>query len=416
MQGRKKMAEFNTLDDFDFKNKFVLFRADLNCPLNKETLEIEDGNRIQQTMPTLKELLSKGAKVAILSHQGRPGDWDFKDLTCQTRMIEKLLGQKVKYVDDICGPVAIEAIRSLSPGEVIVLKNVRELPYEMEKKTAEEHAKTELVTKLAPLFDIYVNDAFGASHRSQTSLVGFAAVLPSAAGRLMEKELLALKTVFENPARPAVFVLGGSKFGETVLMVERILAKRIADWVILVGVAGNAFLMSRGVKLGGPTEKLIEKEITPEALASARKLLSEKGERILLPFDVAVEVDCYRRDIMVGDLPQEYPIMDIGRGSMEKFARVISHAGTVFISGPAGVIEKDVFAQGTREIMQATTYSKAFSVIGGGHTVAAAERFGFFNKFSYVSTGGGALETFLLGKPLPVVEALKAAKYRKCPS
>ncbi len=408
------MFDFNTLDDFDFKNKSVLFRADINCPLNKETLEIEDGNRVQQTMPTLKELLSKGAKVTILSHQGRPGEWDFTPLNCHAKMIERMLGQKVKYVDDVCGPVAIEAIRSLSPGEVIVLKNVRDLPCEMEKRTAEEHAKTELVTKLAPLFDIYVNDAFGASHRAQASLTGFTAVLPSAAGRLMERELKALKTVFENPARPAVFVFGGSKFGETVRMVERILAKRIADWVILVGVAGNAFLMARGVKLGSPTENMIGKEITPEALEAARKLLAEKGERILIPFDVAIEVDCYRRDIMVGDLPQEYPILDIGRGSMEKFAKVISHAGTVFISGPAGVTEKDVFSQGTREIMQATTYSKAFSVIGGGHTVAAAEHFGFFNKFSYVSTGGGALETYLLGKPLPVVEALKAAKYRKC--
>lgn len=410
------MSEFNTLDDFDFKNKFVLFRADINCPLNKDTLEIEDGNRVLQTMPTLKELLSRGAKVAILSHQGRPGEWDYVPLTCHTKMIEKHLGQKVKYIDDIYGPVAVEAIRSLSPGEVIVLKNVRELPFEMEKKTPEEHAKTELVTKLAPLFDIYVNDAFGASHRSQTSLVGFTAVLPSAAGRLMERELKALKAVFENPARPAVFVFGGSKFGETVKMVERILTKRNADWVILVGVAGNAFLLARGVKLGGPTEKLIEKEITPEALATARTLLAEKGERILLPFDVAIEVDSHRRDIMVGDLPQEYPILDIGRGSMEKFSKVISHAGTVFITGPAGVTEKYVFAQGTREIMQATIYSKAFSVIGGGHTVAAAENFGFLNKFSYVSTGGGALETFLLGKPLPVVEALKAAKFRRPPS
>jgi phosphoglycerate kinase len=410
------MSDFNTLDDFDFKNKSVLFRADINCPLNKETLEIEDANRIHQIMPTLKELLSRGAKVVIISHQGRPGEWDYTPLTCHAKLIERILGQKVRYVDDIFGQAAIEAIRSLSPGEVLVLKNVRDLPYELEKKSPEEHAKTDLVTKLAPLFDIYVNDAFGASHRSQTSLVGFTAVLPSAAGRLMEKELKALRTVFENPARPAVFIFGGSKFGETTKMVERILAKRSADWVILVGVAGNAFLRARGVRLGGPTEKMMEKEITPEALEAARKLLTEKGERILLPFDVALEVDCYRRDVMVGDLPQEYPILDIGRGSMEKFSRVISHAGTVFISGPAGVTEKDVFAQGTRELMQATTYSKAFSVIGGGHTVAAAEHFGFFNKFSYVSTGGGALETYLLGKPLPVVEALKAAKFRKCPS
>jgi len=409
------MVDFNTLDDFDFKGKTVLLRVDINCPLKKDTLEIEDDNRIQQIMPTLKELLSKGAKVAILAHQGRPRDWDYIPLDRHAKVISKLLGKEVKYVDDLLGQVAMEAIRSLSPGEVMVLKNVRDLPYEQEKKTMEEHAKMELVTALSPLFDIYVNDAFGASHRSQCSLVGFQAILPSAAGRLMEKELKALKTVFENPARPAVFILGGAKFGEAVKVVDSIIGKKIADWVILVGVTGNAFLKARGVKLGRPSEELLGKEMTPEDLEAAKRLLSEKGEKIILPFDVAIEVDCHRRDILVGDLPQEHPVLDIGKGSIEKFDRVLHGAGTIFMSGPAGMIEKEPFNQGTKELMLAATHSKAFTVIGGGHTVSAAEKFGLFHKFSYVSTGGGALETFLLGKPLPVVEALKAARNRKCP-
>jgi phosphoglycerate kinase len=415
LKGEDFMVEFNTLDDFDFKGKTVLLRVDINCPLNKDTLEIEDDNRIQQIMPTLKELLQKGAKVAMLAHQGRPGDWDFVPLDRHAKVISRLLGRTARYVDDILGETAFEAIRSISPGDVVVLKNVRELPYEQEKKTMEEHAKMELVTVLSPLFDIYVNDAFAASHRSQCSLVGFQAVLPSAAGRLMEKELKALARVFSDPARPSVFILGGAKFGESVKVVDRLIGKKIADWVIIVGVTGNAFLKARGVKLGAPSEEFLAKEMTPEDLASAKRLLLEKGEKIILPYDVAIEVDCRRRDILVGDLPQDHPVLDIGRASIEKFSHVIAGAGTVFMSGPAGMIEKEPFALGTKDLMLAATHSKAFTVIGGGHTASAAEKFGLFHKFSYVSTGGGALETYLLGKPLPVVEALKAAKGRKCP-
>lgn len=410
------MLEFNTLDDFDFRGKTVLLRVDINCPLHKDTLEIEDDNRIQQIMPTLKELLRKGAKVAILAHQGRPGDWDFIPLDRHAKVLSRLLGKEAKYVDDLLGRTALDAIRSIAPGDAIILKNVRELPYEQDKKTMEEHSKMELVTTLAPLFDIYVNDAFGASHRSQCSLVGFQAVLPSAAGRLMEKELKALGQVFSSQARPSVFILGGAKFGDSVKVIDRILGKKIADWVIIVGVTGNSFLKARGVKLGAPSEEFLVKEMTPEDLAAAKKLLLEKGEKIILPYDVAIEIEGRRRDILVGDLPQDYPVLDIGRESIEKFSRVIAAAGTVFMSGPAGMIEKEPFALGTKDLMLAATHSKAFTVIGGGHTVSAAERYGLFHKFSYVSTGGGALETYLLGKPLPVVEALKAAKNRRCPS
>ncbi|MGD0056771.1 MAG: phosphoglycerate kinase [Methanomassiliicoccales archaeon] len=403
------MKEFNTLDDFNFQDKTVLLRVDMNCPLAKDTLEIEDDNRIRQIMPTVKELLNKGAKVVILAHQGRPGDWDFSPLDRHAKVLSTVMGKEIRYVDDILGEKAVSAMRSLQPGEAIVLKNVRELPYEQEKKTMEEHSQSELVKVLAPLADYYVCDAFAAAHRAHCSLVGFEAVLPSAAGRLMEKELNALKNVFDSPAKPSIFVLGGAKFGDSVKVVDRVISKKIASLVILVGLTGNAFLKARGVKLGKPNEDALSKEVTPEALTEAKRLLAEKGDKVLLPYDIAVEIDGKRKEILVGELPLDYPILDIGKGSIYKFAKVISGAKTVFMSGPAGMIEKKNFALGTKELMIAITKSKAYSVIGGGHTVGAAEGFGLVDSFSYVSTAGGALETYLLGKPLPAVEALKAA-------
>jgi phosphoglycerate kinase len=403
------MKEFSTLDDFDFQDKTVLLRVDINCPLAKDTLEIEDDNRIRQIMPTVKELMNKGAKVVILAHQGRPGDWDFAPLDRHAMVLSTVMGKEIRYVDDLIGQIAVSAIRSLQPGEAIMLKNVRELPYEQEKKTMEEHAQSDLVKVLAPLADYYVCDAFAAAHRAHCSLVGFEAVLPSAAGRLMEKELNALKNVFDSPAKPSIFVLGGAKFGDSVKVVDRVISKKIASMVILVGLTGNAFLKARGVKLGKPNEDALAKEVTPEALAEAKKLLEEKGGKVLLPYDIAIEMDGKRKEILVGELPLDYPILDIGKGSIYNFARVISGAKTVFMSGPAGMIEKKNFALGTKELMVAITKSKAYSVIGGGHTVGAAEGLGLVNSFSYVSTAGGALETYLLGKPLPAVEALKAA-------
>jgi len=403
------MKEFNTMDDFDFRHRTVLLRVDVNCPLSQETMEIEDDNRIRQVIPTIRELVDKDAKVVIMAHQGRPGDWDFCSLEKHSVLLSKYLSKDVKYVDDIVGETAIDAIKSLIPGEVLLLKNVRELPYEQEKKAMEEHAQCELVTKLAPLADFYVNDAFAAAHRSQCSLVGFPAVLPSAAGRLMEKELIALSQVFTEPNKPSVFILGGAKFGDSIKVIERIIKTGTATWVILVGLSGNAFLHVRGVNLGEPSQKALEKELTLENLEAAKKLFLERGERIILPFDVAIDKDGKRQEVMVGDLPLDYPILDIGHGSLAKFAKVISAAKTVFMSGPAGMIEKEQFAWGTKELMNYMVHSKAFTMIGGGHTVGAAEKFGLSHSFSYVSTAGGALETYLLGKPLPAVEALKTA-------
>lgn len=402
------MKQFNTLDDFQFEDKTVLLRVDINCPLDKETLKLTDDNRIRHIVPTVRELLDDGAKVVIIAHQGRPGEWDFVNLQQHAECLSKYLCKQVKYVDDILGETALSEIKSLTPGNVIMLKNIRELPYELEKKSAEEHANSELVQTLAPLFDYYVNDAFATAHRSQCSLVGPPCVLPSAVGRLMEKELTALSSVFSDTHHPSVFILGGSKFSDAIKVMDRALTSKAADMIILVGLTASAFLVARGVDIGEPSRKALEAELTLETLEAAKKLLRERGEHILLPFDVAVEEeDGKRKNLLVGDLPINAPIYDIGKRSIEKFTKVIDPAKTVFMSGPAGLIEKEQFTRGTRDLMTAMAHSNAYTLLGGGHTVGAAERFGMSERFSYVSTAGGALETFILGKPLPAVEALR---------
>ena len=274
------------------------------------------------------------------------------------------------------------------------------------------HAEGEIVRTLAPLIDYYVCDAFGASHRSQCSLVGFAAKVPSASGRLMAKEMFALNAIFSNPRRPSVFILGGAKFGDVSEMIDRVLGNGTADTIILVGLAGNAYLLARGVDIGEASTKVLQEELTPENLQAAKDILEKYGQKVLLPVDVAVERDGRRVSVNIGDLPTAEPALDIGDATAEKFAKVIRSSKTCFMSGPAGMIEKEGFETGTRILMEAMVDSGGQSVIGGGHTGGAAERFDLADRFSYVSTGGGALETFLLGQPLPVIEALKYSKQR----
>lgn len=401
------MKDFHTLEDFDFKDKTVLLRVDINCPLDKETLEIINDSRIRRIIPTVRELMGKRAKVVILAHQSRKGKWDFTPLDQHSKRLARHLNHDVIYVDDVMGDDAKNTIKNLEPGNVLLLGNVRALDLETAKIDMEGHSKSELVTELAPLIDYYVCDAFGAAHRSQCSLVGFAPKVPSASGRLMAKELFALSAIFDNPRRPSVFILGGAKFGDASDMIDHVLGSGMADTVILVGLAGNAFLLARGVDIGAASEKVLQDELTEENLNAAKRILSKYGQRILLPVDVAVERDGKRVSVLVGDLPSEEPALDIGDASIEKFRKVLLSSKTCFMSGPAGMYEKAGFEDGTYEIMSAMIQSGAQSVIGGGHTVGAADKFDFTDRFSYVSTGGGALETFLLGEPLPVVEALR---------
>lgn len=401
------MKDFHTLEDFNFKDKTVLLRVDINCPLNKETLEIINDARIRRIIPTVRELMGKRAKVVILAHQSRKGKWDFIPLEQHAKRLARNLNSQVKYVNDVMGDEAKKAIADLRPGEVLLLGNVRELDSETAKLDMFGHAEGELVNALAPLIDYYVCDAFGAAHRSQCSLVGFPIKVPSASGRLMAKEIFALKAIFDEPRRPSVFILGGAKFGDASEMIDHVLGTNMADTVMLVGLAGNAFLLARGIELGEASTEILKEELTPENLQAAKDIMAKYGQRVLLPTDVAVERDGKRVSVLVGDLPVKEPALDIGDASIDKFRKVILSSRTSFMSGPAGVYEKEGFGIGTKGLMDAMIESRGQSVIGGGHTVGAADSFDLTDRFSYVSTGGGALETFLLGQPLPVIDALK---------
>jgi len=404
----KQTKEFLTLDDFDFKGKTTFLRVDINCPLDERTKKITDISRIRAATPTIRELIGKGARVVILAHQGRPGDWDFVSLEEHSRKLEEVLGVNVKFVADVCGDKAQEAVKSLRNGEVLMLENQRFNPDEMKEKTALEHSETSCIRNLAPLGDIFVSDAFSAAHRSQCSLVGFTEVMPSAAGRLMESEITSLSRLV-NPLKPSIFIFGGAKFADSIKVVDNLLEKGTAGQVILVGLTAQAFLKAKGVNPGRPNEKALEKEGTPELYQSARSVLDKHKDRILLPEDFAIDKDDRRFEITIDKLPTDYPICDIGSKSIERFRKAISKANTIFVSGPAGMYEKPQFLKGTSSIMEAIANSKAFSVAGGGHTTAALELVGLLNKISYVSTAGGALERFVMGKAMPAIEALKAS-------
>ena len=254
------MREFNTLDDFDVESKTVLLRVDFNMPLDKTTYDILDTTRMKLVLPTVKELIDKHAKIIILAHQGRQGSWDFISLEKHAKTFGDLLGQQVKFVDDIFGEKAKDAIKQLGFGEVLFLDNVRKISYETEKKSAEEHAKTEFIQNLYPLADFFVNDAFAAAHRKQCSLIGFTEVLPSCAGRLLEKELTTLEQVVKNPEKPCVFLFGGAKYSDVIVTIERVLNNKTADKILLTGLPANAFLKAEGFYLGGKNEEALLEE------------------------------------------------------------------------------------------------------------------------------------------------------------
>ncbi len=407
------MKEYYTLDDFNVENKTVLLRVDFNMPLDKKTLNITDDTRIRLALPTIQELVNKKAKTVILAHQGKQGSWDFISMQKHAEVLQKLLGKPVTFIDDIYGERAKHAIQAMKPGNVVFLDNVRKYPGETEKKKPDEHAQSELVKNLAPLADFYVNDAFAAAHRAQCSLTGFTAVLPSAAGRLMEKELTSLEKVVDAPEKPSVFLFGGAKFADGIVTIDRLLTNKTADHVLLTGLTANAFLKAKGVNLGKKNEESFGEEGTPEIFIEIKNVYNRFEKQIHLPVDFAVEENGMRKEIPVVNLPTEQNLFDIGEKTIQQYKKILEPAKTIFISGPCGVYENPLFRKGTEEIFKYITSSKAFSIAGGGHTVAAIEQMKLRGKISHISTGGGALEKFMMGEKLAVVEALKTAKQRQ---
>jgi phosphoglycerate kinase len=400
---------FHTLDDFDVRGKRVLLRVDINSPVDEKTLRLEDGSKIRGSVPTIRELMDRGAKVVVLAHQGRPGDYDFIPLNEHATYLSQYTGKKVRYVDDIIGSRAQRAIDGLAEGECILMKNVRNLPDEQAKKAPEEHAKSELVRQLAPKFDLFINDAFGSSHRAHASLVGFSTVMPSAAGRLLEREISTLSQVFQSPKRPSTYIFGGTKFSDALQAIEKLAETDQVDHILVAGLAGYAYIWALGKRIGSKTEEHMKKDMTVEVVESARRLHKKHGAKIVLPEDAAIDDNGARKEFKIDDLPQDAAVKDIGTATIARFTEAIMGSKTVFLSGPPGVYELEEFCKGTKAVFDAMILSGAFSVIGGGHSSAAANKLGLLDKFSYVSTGGGALERFMLGREMPVIEALKAS-------
>ncbi len=408
------MAKYKTLDDFNLKNKVVLVRVDFNSEIDPDTKKVTSDVRIKaHAESTLKELAEKGAKTVILAHQGRKGDPDFTPLKQHAEILQKILKCPVKYVDDVFGDKAKAAIKALQGGEILVLENVRSWEGETKSAAPEVAAKTELVQNLAPLADLFVNDAFAAAHRGHVSMVGFTAVLPSAAGRIMERELKSLAKALEKPEKPCVYVMGGAKADDSLEISKYVLGNGIADYVLVGGVTSQLFLASKGVDLGKGNMAFLQKKELMGLVPGIKELMQKYGDKVQVPVDVALDVGGKRKEIPVSKLPTENSIFDIGAKTVENYAKLISKAKSIVVSGPMGVYENKQFNYGTKKVLEAIANSKAFSLAGGGNTIAAIEEYGLTKKIGYISTAGGALIEFLMGKKLPGVVALENAVVEK---
>jgi phosphoglycerate kinase len=405
----------NTIDDFNVAGKTVLLRVDINEPVDKERDALTDITRIEGCAPTVKELSSKGAKLAIMAHQGSDIEYkNYYNLKPHAKVLSDLIGKEIAYVPDVCGPFAQEKIKSLKTGEVILLDNVRFMAEEMtlfETKLnllPEQQAKTQVVLKLAPLADLYIVDAFAAAHRAQPTLVGFEQVLPSAMGRLFEKEYGILSEILEQPKKPLVFLLGGAKIQDAFLMMDRVLAGGIADKVLAGGLVGNVMLAAAGADLGGASMNAIRERNLGEYVERSKTLLKKFREKIVLPVDLAY-LEGKRKTVDVKNLPADAMLFDIGAKTAELFSQEIMNAKSVFVNGPMGVFEKPESEYGTEKVWQALAQTSAFTVLGGGDSITATKKYELTAYVNYICTGGGAMVRFLSGEELPVVLALKHA-------
>ena len=384
--------------------KTVLLRVDFNSPIDPVAGIILDDKRFREHLQTVQAL--SDAKCVIITHQSRPGKKDFTTLESHATRLEKLLGRPVTYIDDIFGRCAQEAIKKASPGDVIMLENVRFNAEENLKLSGEESAKTQLVRKLSRMGDIFVNDAFGTAHRSQPSIVGLPELMPSYAGLLLQKEVENLSRVFQGAPRPVTFVLGGTKVDDSIEVAGHVLENGIADRVVTIGVVANVFLAAQGIGIGTPSMDLISQLGYIEQIRIARDILDRYGEKVFVPGSVAVKKDGVRTEVSVHEIPEDCPVLDIGKEGLDACLAILKNSKTVVLNGPAGLFEEADYSMGTYEIITAASEAE-FSVVGGGHTAAVIEKMGYDNKFTHISTGGGACIEFLTGKKLPAIAALE---------
>lgn len=388
-----------TVRDIDVSGKKILLRCDFNVPLDKKTGEISDEIRIVASLPTINYLLDNGASVIACSHLGRPkGEWR-EDLSLRpvAKRLSERLGRPVKFAKDVIGDEAKSLAAALKPGEIMLLENLRF--HKEEEKNAPEFAR-----KLASMADIFVSDSFGTVHRAHASTEGVAHFLPAVCGLLLARELAALGGALDNPKHPFVTVLGGSKVSDKLGVIRNLLTR--ADTILIGGGMAYTFLKAQGKEIG---KSICEDEQIPYALEMLEAAVNN-GVSLLLPVDtvVAPEFSAEAEPALVSSdaIPDDQLGLDIGPMTAEIFAGAIKEAGTVVWNGPMGVFEFPAFAAGTIAVANAMAESSAYTIVGGGDSAAAVNQFGFADKMSHVSTGGGASLEFLEGKELPGVACL----------
>jgi phosphoglycerate kinase len=401
-----------TIDDLDVAGRRVLVRSDLNVPFDKSgSGQITDDGRIRASLPVIRALADRGARVVVLAHLGRPAGADFAEraaggpsLRPVAQRLGELLGRPVAFATDLVGPSAAATVAGLADGQVALLENVRFEPAETAKDEAE---RTVLATRLAELGDLYVGDGFGVVHRKQASVYELPALLPHAAGGLITAEVGVLRRLTEAPERPYVVVLGGSKVSDKLGVIGNLL--NLADRVLIGGGMTYTFLAARGYEVG---TSLLE----ADQVDSCRALLAraaERGVELVLPADIVVAprfaADAPATVVAADAIPADQMGLDIGPASRELFAARLADARTVFWNGPVGVFEFPAFAGGTRAVADALTKVDGLTVVGGGDSAAAVRSFGLSDSdFGHISTGGGASLEYLEGKTLPGLTALGA--------
>lgn len=388
-----------TVRDIDLKNKKVLVRCDFNVPLD-ENFNITDNRRIVGALPTIKYLLENNCKVILCSHLGRPKGQIKKEFSLApvAKELSKLLGREVKLAEDIIGPSAKELTSNMQNGEIVLLENVR-------FDSREEANDEEFAKELASMAEIYVNDAFGTAHRAHSSTAGVAKFLPAVAGFLMEKEINFLGTTLENPERPFMAILGGKKVSDKIGVIDSLLEK--VDTLIIGGGMAYTFFKAMGYNVGNSICELDKLDLATSLMEKAKA----KGVKLMLPIDTKVgkefKEDTESKTVSYKEIPDGWEGFDIGAETIKMYEEELAKAKTVIWNGPVGLFEFDQFAIGTNSIakflgdMQGVT-----TIIGGGDSAAAIEKLGIGDKFTHISTGGGASLEFLEGKKLPGVECL----------
>jgi len=392
------MLNKKTVEDLEVSGKRVLVRCDFNVPQD-ENGEITDDRRIREALKTIKYLLDNNAKVILTSHLGRPkGEFNPKySLKPVAKRLSELLNKEVKMAEDVIGDSAQKLVSELTDGEAVLLENVR---YHAE----EEKNDPEFAKKLAGLADIYVNDAFGTAHRAHASTAGVADYLPSACGYLIKKEIEIMGKALDNPERPFVAILGGKKVSDKISVIENLIDK--VDVLIIGGGMAYTFFKAQGKEVGDSICELEKVDLAKALLEKAEA----KGVKLLLPIDTVVANDfseeAESKVVTAGEIEAGWQGLDIGPKTIELFAEVLKTAKTVVWNGPMGVFEMDKFAVGTNKIAELLASTDAITIIGGGDSAAAAEKGGFADKMTHISTGGGASLEFLEGKVLPGIACL----------